>query len=243
MKKTIMFTLIELLVVIAIIAILAAMLLPALSKAREKARSISCASNLKQLSLAEIMYADDNNDMFIGTQCSWISSSEAPIPSKPSFCRKSASEDTWFVGWPNLIYPYVGDFGPYVCPSNQLNWYGTNYGTPVGYYPWADYGSMFFNPKSRSLFRHPSETMILGGKGGGGGTPYILSTKYYAMKQVHGDTANCGYIDGHVQNWRVVNTPIGSLSIAGKTNQTWPDPDSDGYAWHTVNDSFANWNK
>ena len=103
------FTLIELLVVIAIIAILAAMLLPALSSAKQKAWTISCNSNLHQIGLAMRMFADDNSEQYpeSGSYIKWgqIDPLGSPVGSaKPS--------------WMEQIFPYTGNTNVYRCPGN-----------------------------------------------------------------------------------------------------------------------------
>ena len=76
------FTLIELLVVIAIIAILAALLLPVLANARQKATTVACLNNVRQLALAWMMYADENNDLLVNLS-TWTNPTHSPVSPTP----------------------------------------------------------------------------------------------------------------------------------------------------------------
>src|SRR5437588_10037649 len=102
------FTLIELLVVIAIIAILAAILFPVFAQARAKARAISCVSNIKQLSTAMLMYAQDYDETL--PQWHWDEHFSGGTP------RDGGVVNDCSTIWWNAIFPYVKSAGVYVCP-------------------------------------------------------------------------------------------------------------------------------
>ncbi|MBV9866641.1 MAG: DUF1559 domain-containing protein [Abitibacteriaceae bacterium] len=114
MRRKLGFTLIELLVVIAIIAILAAILFPVFAQAREKARSASCQSQLKQIGLALVQYLQDNDQNFPEAVYGGGTGDDGPTGIKDT-------KSTAWGGWvSNVLAPYEKSAAIYVCPSKKI---------------------------------------------------------------------------------------------------------------------------
>ncbi|MBQ7651689.1 MAG: prepilin-type N-terminal cleavage/methylation domain-containing protein [Victivallales bacterium] len=219
MKRT--FTLIELLVVIAIIAILAAMLLPALSKAREKARTINCISRTKQLALSFTLYTEDNNDTM--PMVDWALGGK-------SVMQPNGTSRTDYILWQTLVYPYVGEYETFNCPSAVGNG-GFTFTKYAGDYKGR--ASIGYNgictAKNLTQFQYPTETCLGGCVGiyDGNGNEYRIGYtsschQYFWLNERHNKMPSIFYVDGHSAS----RSPQ-SIRVYAATSKFWvPSPSS-----------------
>lgn len=198
------FTLIELLVVIAIIAILASILFPVFSRAREKARQSSCSSNMRQVSTAFLMYAQDYD--------------EVPCPTRNEGVRV----------WTAFLSPYVKNQQVFLCPSAVDTKYGEVWAdrgwlsigmnrnledlTTVIARPLADY-----QEPARTLAFADSTSGDTAGPTNGRGFQIREDRSVGAQSGIaarHVAGTNAAFMDGHVK-WYRATTLIPALNSAG----------------------------
>ena len=172
MKKG--FTLIELLVVIAIIAILAAIIFPVFAKAREKARQASCLSNVTQITLAILLYAQDYDERLPQLKQGWPTTY-----------------------WPERCWPYVKNIQVFVCPSNDRAPLIPSYGMSKHLSLGNRLGEIE-NPSATLLIADGWR----GGAGGAEEHLVVYWTSKYlgnTVSTAHNEGGNVGFVDGHAK--------------------------------------------
>ena len=198
------FTLIELLVVIAIIAILASILFPVFAKVREKARQITCASNLRQLSMAVTEYTDDYDETFPGAMVGSNSTTFVGGWIYIANYSTTTTPPTTFDPTRGSIYPYVKDTHVYLCPDDTIN---ANYGDSYALNSClTDHvGNAYANGMLLASYDYTSTTLLFGEESYYLPTPQGSTDDGYLLVNAnptstrHTGGSNFSFIDGHVK--------------------------------------------
>ena len=207
------FTLIELLVVIAIIAILAAILFPVFAKAREKARQSSCQSNMKQIGLAILQYAQDYDETFPRLYNAGFTVTAGMFhPNHPAGAT--------YLNLIDMVYAYSKNEQMFVCPSSQIGMEGA-YGWP---HAWLTGVALATATSARdaasTVMGTESQNCWLDGNARL--RDYKVDTANGRLMVNHNEGSNWLFTDGHVK-WQKLNTmQYGQFNINATTTSSPP---------------------
>lgn len=248
MKKRVPFTLIELLIVIAIIAILAALLLPALSSAKEYAKTLACLNNLKQCGMAESMYNTDFDDWFspgreweycLFPYCGTVNNdfsrwrySNAKDPSEyqkaapfkcPTVTVNSDYESPGCAGKGIVFHTAIGADGNWYVGDFQRAsaLHGTEFAdsSTSDSYRWR---------KASQLAHSPSEVLNQAEANNEGSIRLDYAKTFNMRRHNYGASTNLLYVDGHANNWR---TKLLSLNRGSDNSLSSGEPAGIYYWW------------